>query len=434
MASSFRDLMAQRIHRRREEFIAGLSHEPDSEVEDLLSTSIQAHWHPFHPKDIGNAYERPSSIAAVDGSRAIRALNSGADWIIAQALLLGPHGYRLPAVDTRLLRGEIERPDVDRCASLLMRSLELDLALQFVNNGTGSMLILDGSLYADLPYLLYNLAINGYEDLPLMVLEQYLQLFELCQKRDVLLLGIAKSTRSAVLGRALLSANHLSMSSSLQRPDAFQMLEADVQKETPLSHAKNGYRQWHNKRSGMNGLPTDGELLHRWTKDVGLTDPVLLGSASFGHASAEMTTKLVSRAKQSLHEPHLLSNQPQMGEQLSSIHERLLDAPAIGTFYIRLAPGDDVLRVDALASTFGRNDLHLLEFTHTLVPATTALPLVKHLLGEYGGLSVYHAALYVVDQEVRLHAETVDQVYFSILRHQLGQSIQYDRSTRRFLH
>lgn len=430
--ASFIDLMAQSIHRRREEFLAGLSREPDSEVEDLLSTGIQAHYHPFHPKDIGDAHERPSSLAAVDGSRAIRALNSGADWIIAQALLLGPHGRRLSAVDTLLLRGEIERPAVDRCASLFMRSLELDLALQFVKNETGSMLILDGSLYADLPYLLYNLAINGYEDLPLKVLEQYLQLFELCQKRDVLLLGIAKSARSAVLGRALLSENHLSMSSSLQRTDALQVLEADVQNETLLSYAKNGYRQ--RKRPGMNGLPTDGELLHRWTKDIGLTDPVLLGSASFGHASAEMTTKLVSRAKQSLHGSHLLSNQPRMGEQLGSLHERLLCAPAIGTFYIRLAPGDDVLRVDALASSFGRNDLRLLEFTHTLVPATTALPLVKHLLGEYGGLSVYHAALYVVDQEVRLHAETVDHVYLSILRRQLGQSIQYDRSTRRFLH
>jgi hypothetical protein len=212
------------------------------------------------------------------------------------------------------------------------------------------------------------------------------------------------------------------------------VLEADVQKETSLSEAKNGYQQRHTKRSGMNGLPTDGELLHRWTKNIGLTDPVLLGSASFGHASAEMTAKLASRAKQSLHEPHPLSDQPRMGERLSPLHERLLCAPAIGTFYIRLAPGEDVLRVDTLASTFGRNDLRLLEFAQILVPATTALPLVKHLLGEYGGLSVYHAALYVVDQEVRLHAETVDHVYPSVLRHQLGQSIQYDRSTRRFLH
>lgn len=113
---------------------------------------------------------------------------------------------------------------------------------------------------------------------------------------------------------------------------------------------------------------------------------------------------------------------------------RLSIAPAIGTFYVRLAAGDDALRVDALASTFGSNDLRLLGFTRTLVPYTTALPLVQKLLSNYGGYSVYHAALYVVDKEVRLNAATVDHIYLSVLRRQLGQPIQYDRSTRRFVH
>jgi hypothetical protein len=118
---------------------------------------------------------------------------------------------------------------------------------------------------------------------------------------------------------------------------------------------------------------------------------------------------------------------------LDLLQERLLAAPAIGTFYVRLAPDEDVLRVDALAPTFGRDDLHLLEFDHTIVPYTTALPIVRYLSGEYGGPSVYNAALYVVDREVRLHSATVDRVYLSILRRQLGYPVQYDRSTRRFL-
>jgi hypothetical protein len=184
----------------------------------------------------------------------------------------------------------------------------------------------------------------------------------------------------------------------------------------------------------MNGLPTDGELLQRWTQGSGLTDPVLLGSASFGHASARLVAKLVLRTKQFIHEPQPLPIQHKMTQRLNPIQEQLFSAPAIGTFYVRLTSGDDVLRVDALARTFGRNDLRLFEVVQTLVPYTTALPLVQHLLGDYGGLSVYNAALYVVDQEVRLHAETVDHVYLSVLRRQLGHQIQYDRSTRRFIH
>jgi hypothetical protein len=202
--ASFIDLIAQRIHLRRDEFLAGLSSEPGGEVEHLLASGIQDHWHSLSLENSVNTHQPMSLIGAVDGSRAIRALNIGADWIIAQALLIGPNGLRLSAVDTHLLRGEIERPAVDRCASLLMRSLELDLALKFVQSGAGNVLLLDGSLYADLPYLLYNLAIGGYEDFPFRVLERYLELFDLCQKRDVLLLGVAKSTRSTVLGRAIL--------------------------------------------------------------------------------------------------------------------------------------------------------------------------------------------------------------------------------------
>ena len=429
--ASFTDLIAERIHFRREEFLAGLSSKPDDEVEYLLAKGIQAHWHPFEPENTRNMDQSISHVAAVDGSRAIRALSSGADWVIAQALLIGPNGLRKSAVDTILLRGEIERPAVDRCAALLMRSLELDLALKFVESGDGHTLILDGSLYADLPYLLYRLAIGGYENLPLKVMEQYFELFDLCQKRGVLLLGISKSAHSAVLGQALLNGNRSLVSSIPQQPDSgtSKPLEADVQEDVEISFgdSANGKNQRRGMRSGMNGLPTDGELMHRWTKGAGLTDPVLLGSSSFGRAGAIADEKLTSQIKQALLEP-------QLSPDLQRVLDRLFNAPAIGTFYVRLAPGDDALRVDALASTFGRDDLRLLGFTRTLVSYTSALPLVQHLLGEYGGLSVYNAALYVVDKEVRLHAATVDHIYLSVLRRQLGQPVQYDRSTRRFIY
>ncbi len=428
--ASFTDLFAQRIFSRREEFLAWLSSEPDDEVEHLLARGIQAHWHPFESEGARNMDPCKSQVAAVDGSRAIRALSGGADWVIAQALLIGPNGLRESAVDTFLLRGEIERPAVDRFAALLMRSLELDLALKFVEIGAGQTLILDGSLYADLPYLLYRLAIGGYEDFPLKVLEQYLELFDLCQKREVLLLGISKSARSAVLGHALLDRSCSLVSSIPQQTDldASKLIEADVQEdvEVSLSDSMRG-NQRRGVRSGMNGLPTDGELMHRWTKGTGLTDPVLLGSSSFGYAGAMAEEKLTSQINQTLHEP-------QPHPYLQQVLERLLNAPAIGTFYVRLAPGEDALRVDALASTFGRDDLRLLGFTRTLVSYTTALPLVQHLLGEYGGFSVYNAALYVVDKEIRLHAATVDHIYLSVLQRQLGQLIRYDRSTRRFIH
>jgi prepilin-type processing-associated H-X9-DG protein len=427
--ASFTDLVAQQILLRREEFLAGLSDTPENKVESVLAVGIQAHWHPFEPENTLSRQPATPLVAAVDGSRAIRALNIGADWIIAQALLIGPHGLRSSAADTLLLRGEIERPAINRYASLLMRSLELDRALEFVHSGSGNILLLDGSLYADLPYLLYTLEIGGYEDFPLRVLEKYLTLFDLCQKQEILLLGISKSARSTVLGRALLEERY-----DTTQPHARQLLDASIsmEEDTFFRETDEEDQQKQNTITGMSGLPTDGEILSRWTVEAGLTDPILLGSASFHHTSAQIVANVAFQTQQS-QRGQRSPVQNKLSERLSPLQEKLLLAPAIGTFYVRLAPGEDILRVDALASSFGSNDLHLLAFARKSVPYTTALPIVQLLRSHYGGPSVYNAALYVVDKEVRLHAETVDHVYLPILRRQLGYPVQYDRSTRRFI-
>jgi hypothetical protein len=424
--ASFVDIIAQCISLRRAEFLAGLSTHPNDDVEHLLMTQVKTHWHPFSRESGKRVPQSQWRVGAVDGSHAIRSLNVGIDWIIAQALLIGPDGRRLSEGDTLPLRGDIERPAVDRCASLLMRSLELRLALQFVQEDMGNVLLLDGSLYADLPYLLYNLAIGGHEDLPLNVLTQYLDLFELCQQHNVLLLGIAKTARSKVLGHAFLKESSTNHDISIQSTDTSSTTE---NKEPIADH------QFSNLfNPDLPLLPSDGEMLRRWTEGCGLTDPLLLGSASFGHRSAQKVAQLALRAKQSSTQfglqPTILQDHIQ--ERLSPLQERLLAAPAIGTFYARLAPGEDILRIDALASTFGRSDLCLLEFAHDITTYRVALPIMEYLLNDYGGLAVYNAALYVVDQEVRLHAETVDRIYLPILRSQLDYSVQYDRSTRRF--
>ena len=213
----------------------------------------------------------------------------------------------------------------------------------------------------------------------------------------------------------------------IMQTDTAQMLKADVQEpddypEGDTQHIPQRQRQ---AQQGMSELPTDGELLHRWTKGMGLTDPVLLGSDSFGRGSAPVVAILSAQNQQLAQDAGFTPFQQQMIEQLHH-------APAIGTFYTRLAPGEDVLRIDALASIYGRSNVRLLNFAQAFVPHTTAYPIMRRLLREYGGLSVYNAALYVVDHEVRLRAETVNSIYLPVLRRQLNYPIQYNHSTRHF--
>lgn len=92
--ASFTDLVAGRVQQRRKEFLASLSSEPQGSLEAALENGLHTLWHPLDAGASGVRSEAPSpgSVAAVDGSRAVRALNSGADWVVAQALLVGPHG------------------------------------------------------------------------------------------------------------------------------------------------------------------------------------------------------------------------------------------------------------------------------------------------------------------------------------------------------
>ncbi len=422
--ASFTDLIADRILQRLDEFKDSITNAPKNDFERELAEGIRTHWHRLDcVLPAGTPQVSNGPAAAVDGSQAIRALNTGADWIIAQALLVGPGGLRLSDAETFLLRGEILRPSIDRCAALLMRNLELELALKYVQSGAGELLLLDGSLYADLPHLLYPLDIPNYEDLPLLVLKAYLDLFEQCQQRGVLLVGIAKSVRSVALGRAI-SDGHLAP--QLARHVNADVVEGATMGSAPAADAISIPVKRKKGRAGWNGLPRDSELLYRWAEGAGLTDPVLLETASFESYKAEELSKPSSLAEQ--FESALLTP----GDQ-REILNRLLGVPAIGTVYLRPTAGDDALRVDALAGNLGREDLRLFGFVHEWAPYKTALPLVGRLLGDYGGLNVYNAALYVVDQEVRLHTQTVDHVYLSVLRRLLDYPIQYDRSTRRFL-
>ena len=439
--ASFTDLIASHIKEHQSEFLAGIVPDPQTPLEELLASSLRRLWRPLPASAPSGAPALP--VVAVDGSRAIRALNTGADWIIAQALLIGSGQAPDRLAETVTVRGDIEQPAVERYGALLMRKLELDLALQFVTklnavpepdhlpDQSRAVLLLDGSLYAELPHLLYRLAVPGHEDLPLLVLERFLQLFDACRRSNVLLIGVAKSARSTVLARAILHDQQDQQDQkTLAQHDRRQNLTvapiADaVEGDATADVVSYAHPSPHDAETD-GALITDSEMLHRWTTGAGITDPVLLGTASFGHRRATVE-----------HDPESLAEMfgggsLALGER-RSILSRLRAAPAIGVCYLRLAPGEDALRVDAPASQLGYPDKHLLDFQVEMLPAADAQPFAQTLLAGYGGASVYNAPLYVVDREVRLHARTVDTVYLSVLRAALQTPVQYDRSTRRFL-
>ena len=89
---SFTDLIAHRIQQRLHEFKESVARTAHNDLACVLAEGVRTHWRALdHVLPVGDP-QAPlnGSAAAVDGSQAVCALHTGADEVIAQALLIGP--------------------------------------------------------------------------------------------------------------------------------------------------------------------------------------------------------------------------------------------------------------------------------------------------------------------------------------------------------
>jgi hypothetical protein len=361
--------------------------------EQALQLGMERSWLPLAEPVVAQP-ER--NVFATDGSQAVRHFNNGWNAIICHALCVGAD-FEAPSVDVRFARNTLPEAVLNRYAGLLMRYLEIRAALDNVDRAVGGVMCLDGSLHTALPHLLYPLPIDEASDLPLMLLECYLDLVDACADRGILLVSLSKTSTGSMLSEALL------------RLDEVDALPGNVDLDDSL----------------LPPLPSDMELVYRWASGAGTSRPLVLGSYGFGN-----------RRGQLLSAPEQLvgafdSERYSLGERLALL-VRLASAPATVATYVRLQAHEDPIRLDVPASAVGQPDRICDTYIGWADDADLS-EVLGHLLRSYGGPSVYHAALYVADQLVRMHNSVVDTAYLSIIRAQFGAFVQYDRSRRRFL-
>jgi hypothetical protein len=386
---NFIDRLGERAQEKRDELKKTLT-EKASGHELALQQLVKTHWHKLPGAEAGE--RRPAF--AVDGSRAVRHLANGAYLFVAQALIVGEvDGARQEETDAdvRILPGVTPTPFVERFAELMMHQLEARLAEARAGSmPKGSVLFLDGALYGQLPQLYpvrhdiddteaqsqMKELLN--EELVDPTLKAYLNLFRACVKRNLWLISIAKTSREA-------------------------------------THAQVWWREaFRNQRVPDENMPneiSDGEAIYRWTdRAAGFSTPVLLGKRSF-------------------------AKQPE-----AVVFDKVKSAPAIVSFFVRLAEFDDALRIDVPAVCLGRQEtIGDIETDREMLldqPADLdrVAPILDILRADYGGLEVYNALMYSVDREVRLRQEVMDEVYLSLIQNSLGSDVEVrlDRSERRF--
>ena len=160
------------------------------------------------------------------------------------------------------------------------------------------------------------------------------------------------------------------------------------------------------RREGL-PFPTsipDSEAFTRWTKgQPGFSTPVVLGRRGFGGRFYEL-----------LESPDLKS------------------APAIVSFFVRLLPDDDVMRVDVPACCLGLRT-KLADVEEELAEADLVRPILEVLRAECGGYRLYNTLLHSADRQVRLDGRTTREVYLRVIERELGCRLPVSRGDKRFL-
>ncbi|MGB8644108.1 MAG: DNA double-strand break repair nuclease NurA [Anaerolineae bacterium] len=199
--TTFIDQLTNRLADKKQALKDNL-HLSERKLDPRFKAEVARHWHTPLPLRREGA-KLPGY--AVDGSSRRADLVNGSTLFVAQALLIGEElNERL--TDIEILPGTVRSSTMDRFADLMRQSLEIGLAKQFAAKiPEGSILYLDGALYGTLPQL-YPLRGDGVpedRDYATILLNDYHDLFECCERRNIHLISIAKTNRQALFSKIL---------------------------------------------------------------------------------------------------------------------------------------------------------------------------------------------------------------------------------------
>lgn len=387
------DFMAQylaALGTQREAFRKLVDILPADDVENALREALLAHWEAGLPEPP----PAPRPCFAVDGSDAMRGFDNGTFLVVSHALLAGPDTEEA-ATSVVLQRDTLSSDSRERLRGLLTRALEIGVALANVRACAGGVLYLDGSIYAQLGHLIYPYEAAAHAEIPLIVLEHYLDLIDACRAHDVRLIALSKTTRGHLLAHAYL-------------PDHGEKVAL-------------GPRQ----RQDDTTVPSDGEILARWTRGVGQTHPILVGWEAFGDRAYQVTQTLTT----------LIRTFERAGvapDRTQRILERLQALPAVWTSYARLDVTDDPIRVECLSSDVLEPAPRIIDLSLRLEPLGLGRSTLAQVVADHTTPRLYNTGLYVADRLVRLSRATVDEKYLPLLQETLDVPLHLNRSERRF--
>jgi hypothetical protein len=438
----FLDAFINQVSEKRDSLLQKATLGRVSDIDADLERLLLETWLPI-PARRGIGRE----VAAVDGSRAIRAFPSGAVLYIARALaVLGRRRFRELEVDAFFSKAKPS--EVSVFVGRKMEWLELRAAMRAASEGglSGGAALIDGSLYGRLLHLPRDQPAEGMRGFMLDYFKTLRELLELCRREGVLLAGVSKESRSSFLRDhllALLLEEELDGLDSVPGEDKAELraiFENALQSPSKALPAMRRLKRAHGDRlKGVERIlreaasaRPDHQLIRRFAKAPGYTIPLELGISG----SRGVAMKLIKRDPKAYAMRYFREALSEAGdgesfiEEATGVLEGILGLPSMISFHLLPDPRDTPMRVDVPSWACGL-DHRVSDFIGSRPAEADVGEVVALLMEGYAGLKDYNVWLKRADEEVRLSREVVDGIYSSALGRLLNATIIHPRGYRR---
>ena len=379
------------------------------------------------------------SVMAVDSSVYSNLLSTGGVFYVVRSLAVCRN------VEQKLLESDVFFSKGGSVAernfiSVKMEMLEFQVAIDALKKGlTCGTILIDGSLYGRLVHIPLESKVEEDRLILIDYFRIYHELLDLCRQKNVLLVGVAKESRSTSFRDYLLS---LVYKEELERLDIddddarrLKHLFLEVINDFTLGLKKfERFGQKYGARLETVRLVLeelarsrpDYQLVMNFAGSVGYTKPLLLGASPrlariLGVFRSDAKDYVMKNFKNALRE-----RGKSFVDEAAQVIAGIPDFPAIVSFYVLFDKRDSPIRIDI---PFW--DQKLVEVGWHK-PASVDLGMVLKVLATgYCGLECHNLWLKNVDARVRLKKKTVDNIYVPYMEKLFGEKIIRGRSYRR---
>lgn len=437
----FLDTFADQIRSKKDSIGERIEKGRVSELDSNLGELIRSNWHTNI--DVGSP---DFEVIAVDGSRAIRPLASGAVLYTARALALaGKQRFRVLDVDAVLSKAS--NSDVVVFVTHKMEWLEFRAAMNLIKETKFPKiaLLIDGSLFGRLTHLPRDQPVESMWSFMVEYFKTFYELLELCRQRNILIIGVSKDSRSSFLRDFLLRSILEEELEDLDVPmedkaRLARIFEEALEKSISALKAFRKMKEIRGDKLKTVGqimdealaARSDHQLIRNYIDGAGHTVPLELSAP----ARVRRTLQRIDRDPRS----YVLSQFPRSIEEAddeegfidyaSGVISTLTKFPAMISFHLLLDKRDTPIRIDMPSWTFKR-DTKTIDVQKDEKVLVNVNPIISLLLEGYGGLTNYNVWLKRADEEVRLSRVDFDKLYVPRLEKILNTTVMFTRGYRR---